>query len=257
MHIYSQVRGSWEQYAAAHGLDIIVVEYSFTKGKHPYWDRWFCFEHPETQGYDQLLLMDNDVWIRPGAGNPFDTWSGEFISSAQESRQGNWNFPFRPYYESYEVVVPPEIGHLEVHNFGVTLMGRQHQPLARELFEHWTCTTHERAKNSSDPKRRSFFVRETDGPFMSYQLQARNLVEVLPAKYNYLFWAWYVKGHRLPEKLFLLQTKLAQMSCGKLPAPLWKLLFKHPRSLVRQYIQDGDFLHFAASKSPLFLVNRP
>lgn len=251
-----QVYPSWERFAAKYDLEIIVIRRPIIP-EHAYWDRWLCFEQPELDGFDEILWLDNDVYITDNARNPFDFWKGEGVAGVSESAQAGWSRQFvRDYYPGFMIELGPDEQDFEVYNLGVALFNRRHGELFRRAYDLWERHYFPRLAASTDPRFNIFFVREADGPFMSWQVQRHHSVEDLPQGFNFLFWTWYDQGRRLPRKLFLLQTKAAQLTKDKLPAPLWKLLFAHARSVFRQAAGQCDFLHMAASKSPLWLADQ-
>ena len=252
--LLAQVLPSWERFAKRHGLDIIIVRRSIT-GAHPYWDRWMCFDHEEAEGYDQLLLLDNDVWISDNARNPFDFWSAKFVGAALESRQSGWDPEFiRQYYPGFLIELSPEERDFGVFNFGITLVDRSLKPWFEEHFQIWKTEMSKRFAASTNPDYQSFFIKEADGPFMSWQLQRTKRIEEIPDGFNRLIWNSYAKYEKWPRPLLLIEAKASQITKKFLPRPLWRLLFIHGRHLIRRCVNRGDFLHFAGSKSPMWLL---
>lgn len=255
--ILDQVYPTWAKFAERHGLDIIVVKRSIT-GAHPYWDRWMCFDHKEADGYDQLLLLDNDIWISDGAKNPFEYWTGNRVGAALESRQAGWDADFiKNYYPGFLVELGPGELDFDVFNFGVTLVDRKLKPWFLEHFQFWSTEMKSRFERSDNPAHQSFFVKEADGPFMSWHLQHHDHIEEIPDRFNRLIPHWYAQNVKFPEKLYLVEAKLAQLTRGKIPTPLWKLISAHPRGIVNRCADSCDFLHMAGSKCPLWLLNPP
>lgn len=258
--ILDQVLPSWKSYSARHNLPIVIIEKSITGGKHPYWDRWLTVSRgePEVRGYDQLLLLDNDVFITKQAPDIFaHAGSGE-IAAAAESVQQKWKPNFIPrYYRSFHVEMDPRCPQPDtVVNFGVTVVSKEMGPVINDLYQKWQETVRPRFTAEELAKKGIFYRLEADGPFMSYELQARSLVTLLANEFNYFFPIWLRDNHhaRWP---FLVQAKLMQKLGHTLAAPLIRSLSAPARRAVREAAKESYFLHFAASKSPLWLVSSP
>src|SRR5262245_9959846 len=107
---------SWQRFAARHGLEIIVIRRPIRED-HAYWDRWLCFEQPELEGYDQILWLDNDVWIRDGAQNPFEIWDGDKVLGIREEKQLGWDRQYIiNYYPKFMIDLAPEEQDFAVYN---------------------------------------------------------------------------------------------------------------------------------------------
>ena len=68
---------SFRAYAKAHGLSLVVVDQLLDasprgRSRSPAWQKCLLFEHPKLRACDQVLWLDADVVIRPGAPNVFD-----------------------------------------------------------------------------------------------------------------------------------------------------------------------------------------
>jgi hypothetical protein len=249
-----RVYGSWERFAARHGLDIVVIRRPVIP-EHAYWDRWLSWEQPELAGYDQVLWLDNDVWITPHARNPFEFWDGEKVLGNAECKQLGWDRErIQAYYPGFMIDLGPGEEDFKVFNTGTALFARHHGPIFRRIYDLWESQWFPRLSASEDPHFQSKFVREADGPFISWQLQKAGMIAEWPEEFNRIFWVWYVNHKKLPMKYMQMECKAGQVLRGKLPEPLWRAAFAHAREVLRESARDCSFLHIAASKSPLWLV---
>ena len=255
--ILARVMPSWRRYADRHALEIVVVRRSITGGKHPYWDRWLTIQEgePEVASYDDLLLLDNDIFITDGAPDVFDYRGTTGIAIVQESAQGNWNIRQIPsYYRRFHVEADDRLPNpTKVFNVGVCVLARGQRSLFKLLYAKWRQEIQPRFTSRELKQKDIFYRLEADGPFLSYELQARGQISPLPATFNFFLPAWLGKNdvRQLP---FLFQAKAAQKLAGKFPRPLMRKLIAPARTAIERAAAECYFLHFAASKSPLWLL---
>ncbi len=255
--ILSQVMPSWKRYAQRHQLEIVIVRRSITKGNHPYWDRWLTIQEdqPEVARFDQLLLLDDDVYISDGAPNVFDCSGKTGITAVEESAQQEWQpSQISAYYGRFHVEPDARLPHpRKVFNFGVCLVTREERSVFKTLYDKWRSEIQSRFTHAELRQKGIFYRLETDGPFLSYELQALGKISPLPAEFNFMLPSWLRKVgvRRLP---FLLQAKVAQQARAVLPRSIVWTLTSSARSTVQRAAAQCHFLHFAASKSPLWLL---
>ena len=81
---------SWNRYAEIHGYDVIVIREPIRQSElHPSWQKLLILDHPDVQGYDQILFLDHDVMVNADAPCIFEsmddptkiglvTWKGSY-----------------------------------------------------------------------------------------------------------------------------------------------------------------------------------
>ncbi|MEO6871049.1 MAG: hypothetical protein ABI233_02380 [Chthoniobacterales bacterium] len=257
--ILSQVMPSWQRYAQRHQLEIVIVRRSITEGKHPYWDRWLIIQEtePEVARFDKLVLLDNDIYISDSAPDVFDYSGASGITAMEESAQQEWHpSQITEYYARFHVVPEARLPRpTKVFNFGVCLVIREARSVFKALYDKWRSEIQSRFTQAELKQRGIFYRLETDGPFLSYELQALGRISPLPPKFNFMLPSWLRKVgvRRLP---FLLQAKLAQRAPAALPKSVVSALTSPARSAVQRAAAQCHFLHVAASKSPLWLLSQ-
>jgi hypothetical protein len=256
--ILGRVMPSWERYARRYGLKIVVAHRSPSKGQHPYWDRWLSIQNdePEVEDFDELLMLDNDIYISENAPNIFDVWDPAKINVVEESAQGPWNPKAIPdYYRSFCVEPDARLPvPTKVFNMGVCVINRQQNSLFKSLYEKWRDEIWPRFSPAQRKQRDALFHIEADGPFLSYELQAASKISALPKEFNFFIIPW-LRVHRIWQLPFLLQSKAAQKLRGKMPAIIVDLISLQARRTFSRVTSECYFLHVAASKSPLWLVS--
>jgi hypothetical protein len=255
--ILARVIPSWQHYARRHDLEIITVERSITRGRHPYWDRWLTIQDgvPEVAGIEELLLLDNDIFIATNAPNIFEQCDPSKINVVEESAQAPWNRRKIPdYYRTFHVEPDCRLKDpTKVFNFGVCVLRRQNGYLFQGLHQKWLNSIRPRFTDPELKQRDIFFRLEADGPFLSYELQTQMMINTLPGEFNFFLPPWLkrTRVHRLP---FLVQCKLAQKLTGKIPKSVLCMLTNHAHLTIRHVAGQCYFLHVAGSKSPLWLL---
>lgn len=255
--VLGRVIPSWQRYAKRHQLEIVIVRRSITEGKHPYWDRWLTIQEdePEVARFDQLLLLDNDIYISESAPDVFDCSGATGITVVEESAQQEWPpSEITEYYGLFHVVPDARLPcPSKVFNFGVSLVTREGRSVFKTLYVKWRSEIRSRFTKAELKQKGIFYRLEADGPFLSYELQAMEKITPLPARFNFFLPCWLRKVgvRRLP---FLLQAKVAQRAPAALPKSVVSALTSSGRSAVQRAAAQCHFLHFAASKSPLWLL---
>src|SRR6202043_2112173 len=94
---------------------------------------------PELAGVDELLLLDNDIFISDEAPNIFDNWDPSGIGVVEESAQGPWDPATIPgYYRTFHVRPDDRVPNpTKVFNFGVCVLNRRDGHLFQTLYEKW------------------------------------------------------------------------------------------------------------------------
>lgn len=252
-----RVMPGWQHYAHRHNLEIVVLRRSMTRGDHPYWDRWLAIQDgvAETARYDELLLLDNDIYVNAAAPNIFDDWNGEKVNVVEESEQGDWSRDKIPtYYKSFHVLPDDRLTKpTKVFNMGVCVVSRDRNEVFNLLYQKWLDEIRPRFSEEERRRKDALFRVEADGPFLSYELQAMNLIAPLRKEFNFFIIPW-LRANRIAEFPFLIRSKAGQKLEGKMPAPVLRAITSQARSALRRAAAECHFLHIAASKSPLWLL---
>lgn len=253
----ARVMPSWQLYARRHHLEIVVIRRSITDGQHPYWDRWLTIQEgvSELVGYDDLVLLDNDIFINGEAPNIFSEWQPDKVNVVEESAQGDWKRDQTPsYYRSFHLAPDERLPTpTRVFNMGVCAITRKQDEIFRLLYEKWLTEVRPRFSEQERGRKDALFRVEADGPFLSYELQAMKLISPLRKEFNFFLIPW-LRANRVREVPFLLQSKLGQKLAGTLPKPILAALTGPARAALRRAASECHFLHIAASKSPLWLL---
>lgn len=238
-------RANWEDYAARHGYDLVVVEEPLDRSpraeaRSPAWQKLLLAGAAPLRDYDQLVWIDTDIAIHPrapsiadavplervGGVREFDNPTAEIYRRAlrtwfrvMEARGSAFhrNETPREFYRAFGL----EGGADDVVNTGVLVFSPRHH---RDLF----ASVYERYEHDPDPA-----MLAEMRPF-SFELTRAGVMHWLDPRFN-LLWAIY-KAARFP---FLLGYP------------------EHPAAArcVAEAFAESHFLHFAGFHEEMDLLD--
>lgn len=242
---------SWREYGKRHGLPVIVLERSHA-GEDFYWNKHLLYRVPELRAAQRLLFLDNDVFVNPNAGALLEEWDSPLIGATAESAQAGWSPEFiARYYAEYAVDQSSPVPDLQIINTGVLVIPREQAEFLECVYQRWR--ERKNAREKSAAKSKDPFVHAADQPHVSYALQAEHRSKDFGPYSNTLWWHWYRQHISSRQMPFLLRSKAAALTSGRIPRKLWRALFRRERATFARGLASADFLHVAGSKSSLFL----
>ena len=249
------VRPTWEAYAKRHGLPIVVVGQP-PRRDHPYWGKYFSLTLPEFSKFDAVLALDNDVLINSESPLICDGWDPGKVAIADEREQFEWDEGYvSEYYRSYDYAGPDPERHQRIFNTGVMLYTRERLPYFEDVYGRWVAW---RERAPEEKRRADRFKFANDQPHVSLALQAADVAQVLNPGFNRLWWSWYRQRGSAPWRAFQFYAKSSAMLEGMLPRFLSSRLARPGERTIERALQECHFLHFAGSKSPIWLfAHRP
>ena len=109
-----------------------------------------------------------------------------------------------------------------------------------------------------DARSRDAFKYAADQPHIGLALQSAGLAQVLDMKFNRLWWRWWQDRGRRSEWPFKVYAKSSAVLGRWLPPAFARPLAAPGLRHIDRALAQNYFLHFAGSKSPLFLLaHRP
>ncbi len=234
---------------------------SLSRGKHPYWDRWFSIQDgvDEVAKFDELLLLDNDVYINEQAPDIFADWDSAKIGVVEESAQGPWDVPQR---------LPSLLQKLPTSTPSAVLPGNRirysisasvfftdkNSHLFKALYEKWINGVRPRFTPDELRQKGVFFRYEADGPFLSYELQvARDDPNLFRTRLTF-FTCMAGAGPNRATAFSIARPRPCRNFRRVLPRTMLAASFRSARSAMERALQECHFLHIAGSKSPLWLL---